>query len=184
MSTENSNIEALLAQMMAKLDAAEKRAEAAEKKAAEAANVASRGKARIGEPSRWIYKGMKLNHFVGRGGKRSDKPFTLVATFRKEHADGTPALNAVNGQESWINSGNGIYADWMSAMATVPAEDLAIFADPSQVEALESDKDLQAKAKAESAERNAKRAEKGSGKQTGIGESDIARALAFLGRRK
>lgn len=187
MTTENgTNIEALLAQMMAKLDAAEKRAEAAESRAAAAQNVATRGKSRQHEPSRWVYKGMRLTHFVGRGGKPSDKPFTLVGTFRKEHSDGNPVVNPVNGSESWINSGNGLYAEWIAALSTVPADELAVFTDPAQVSALEADPELQAAAKAESAERNAKRAAKGSGAQTGIGESDILRAMGFLakGRRK
>ena len=127
---------------------------------------------------------MKLTHFVGRGGKPSDKPFVLVATFRKECADGSAVINPVNGSEQWLNSGNGMYADWVAALSTIPAEDVAIFSDPAQVAMIESDKDAQALAKQESAERNARRAEKGSGKQTGIGESDIARALASLGRRK
>ena len=192
MSTENqngvangsNNVEAMLAQLLANQQRLEKQLADAEARAAAAQNVATRGKARQHEPSRWVYKGMKLTHFVGRAGKPSDKPFVLVATFRKEYADGSPVLNPVNGQESWINSGNGIYAEWLAAMATVPAEDVAIFNDTAQVSALENDKDLQAQAKSESAERNAKRAEKGSGKQTGVGESDIAKALSFLARRK
>lgn len=191
MSTENNggangsnNVEALLAQLLANQQRLEAQLKEAEARAAAAQNVASRGKARIGEPSRWVYKGMKLNHFIGRGGKPSDKPFVLVATFRKEYADGTAVINPVNGSESWLNSGNGMYADWVAALATIPAEDVAVFSDPAQVAQIEADKDAQSLAKAESAERNARRAEKGSGKQSGVGESDIARALAFLGRRK
>ena len=192
MSTENqngvangsNNVEAMLAQLLANQQRLEKQLADAEARAAAAQNVATRGKARQSEPSHWRYKGMKLNHFVGRGGKPSDRPFVLVATFRKEYADGSAVINPVNGSEQWLNSGNGMYADWVAALSTIPAEDVAIFSDPAQVAMIENDKDAQALAKAESAERNAKRAEKGSGKQTGIGESDIARALAFLGRRK
>lgn len=185
----NGGLDAVVAQMaaiMAKLNAAEQRAEAAEKKAAEAANQATRGKARSGERSSWRYKGMRLKHFVGRGGKPSEKPFVLVGEFRREYADGTPVINPVNGQESWCNSGNGLYAEWIAAIAAMPPEEMAVFADPEQVALIESDRDMQAAAKAESAERNAKRAAKGSGQQTGIGETDILRAMGFLakGRRK
>ena len=191
MSNENNggangsnNVEAMLAQLLANQARLEAQLKEAEARAATAQNVATRGKARQHEPSRWVYKGMKLTHFVGRGGKPSDKPFVLVATFRKEYADGSPVVNPVNGQESWLNSGNGMYADWVAALSTIPAEDVAIFADPAQVAMIESDKDAQALAKQESAERNARRAEKGSGKQSGVGESDIVKALSFLSRRK
>lgn len=190
MTTENnggangSNVEAMLAQLLENQARLEAQLRDAEARAAAAQNVATRGKARQGELSRWVYKGMKLVHFVGRGGKPSDKPFVLVATFRKEYSDGSPVINPVNGSESWLNSGNGMYADWVAALATIPAEDVAIFSDPAQVAMIESDKEAQALAKAESAERNARRAEKGSGKQSGVGESDIAKALAFLSRRK
>lgn len=175
-----SNIEALLAQMLAKQEALEKKLADAEARAAAAANVATRGKARQSEPSHWVYKGMKVVHFVGRGGKASDKPFTLVATFRKEYADGNPVVNPVNGSESWINGGNGLYAEWVAALATIPQEDLAVFADPAQVAAFESDPAAQAAAKADSAERNAKRASKGGGAQQGVGESDIMKTFAYL----
>ena len=192
MSTENqngvangsNNVEAMLAQLLANQQRLEKQLADAEARAAAAQNVATRGKARQSEPSHWRYKGMKLNHFVGRGGKPSDRPFVLVATFRKEYADGSAVINPVNGSEQWLNSGNGMYADWVAALSTIPAEDVAIFSDPAQVAMIENDKDAQALAKAESAERNARRAEKGGGKQQGIGESDIAKALAFFSRRK
>lgn len=184
MSNEtNGGLDAVVAQMaeiMAKLNAAERRAEEAEKKAAAAVNHSSRGKARQGERKVWGYRGMRVKHFVGRGGKPSDKPFVLVGEFRREYEDGTPVVNPVNGAETWVNSGNGLCSEWISAIAKIPPEDMAVFADQEQVALIEADRDMQAAAKAESADRNAKRAERGAGKQQGVGQGDIAKAMAFI----
>lgn len=155
----SENIEAMMAAMLARIEASEKKnAELA----AQLEAAKSGRKARGEGVSRWVVKGPKLVHFGPRGGRDSAKPFSLVLTARKEYQDGTPVTNA-SGHEVWANSGNGLYADWVECILRAVKETpdlLEVFQSPELIAAFESDADEQANAKAEFAERNKRRASK------------------------